>query len=399
MALGIDGAAHEGALEADAGTIAVVGTGLDRVYPARHRNLAHRIAERGLIVGEFALGTPALPPHFPVRNRIIAGLARGTLVVEAALQSGSLITARLALECGRDVFAIPGSIHAPQSRGCHLLIKQGAKLVDAASDVLEEFGIAAPPVAASRRSPARQTPPTDALVDALGFEPIALDALIARTGLSAADLSARLLDLELTGRVVRLPGQRFQRIGSNGPEDRSSATATGAVVGLGYSESMFDVLVYLYENYWRPDACPEHDQLTRKLTSVGFEHEEIEDALTWLDGVAAVAEAKVGDQREQSLRVYAPAEQDHLGEQSIGFITFLESAGVLAAAHAGDGDRPGQRDFGRADRSGRLEDHRADGLLELGRRAGCADPRRAVRRRRGPDRPLARNRTRCVRFL
>ena len=210
LALGIDGAAHEGALEADARTIAVVGTGLDRVYPARHRNLAHRIAERGLIVSEFALGTPALPPHFPVRNRIIAGLARGTLVVEAALQSGSLITARLALECGRDVFAIPGSIHAPQSRGCHLLIKQGAKLVDAASDVLEEFDIAAPP--ASSRIAGKATPPTDALVDALGFEPLALDALIARTGLSAADLSARLLDLELTGRVVRLPGQRFQRV-------------------------------------------------------------------------------------------------------------------------------------------------------------------------------------------
>ena len=210
LALGIDGAAHEGALEAGAATIAVVGTGLDRVYPARHRKLAHRIAERGLIVSEFALGTPALPPHFPVRNRIIAGLARGTLVVEAALHSGSLITARLALECGRDVFAIPGSIHAPQSRGCHLLIKQGAKLVDGATDVLEEFGIAAPPAAS--RAAGNAARPADALIEALGFEPLGLDALSARTGLGAADLSARLLDLELAGRVVRLPGQMFQRI-------------------------------------------------------------------------------------------------------------------------------------------------------------------------------------------
>lgn len=216
LALGIDAAAHEGALDAGAGTIAVVGTGLDRVYPARHRALAHRIAAAGLIVSEFALGTPALPPHFPVRNRIIAGLARGTLVVEAALQSGSLITARMALECGRDVFAIPGSIHAPQSRGCHLLIKQGAKLVDGAIDVLEEFGMTPAPLPAATLA---QSAPTaglasmdNALLDRLGWEPLALDALIARTGRSAADLSAQLLDLELAGRVARLPGQRFQRI-------------------------------------------------------------------------------------------------------------------------------------------------------------------------------------------
>ena len=212
LALGIDGAAHEGALGAAAGTIAVVGTGLDRVYPARHRALAHRIVEHGLIVSEFALGTPALPPHFPVRNRIIAGLARGTLVVEAAMQSGSLITARMALECGRDVFAIPGSIHAPQSRGCHLLIKQGAKLVDAAADVLEELGVAPRPPAAAAKQAAQASSPADALLDALGFEPLGLDALIARTGQSAAELSARLLELELAGRVARRPGQIFQRV-------------------------------------------------------------------------------------------------------------------------------------------------------------------------------------------
>ena len=212
LALGIDGAAHEGALEAGGATIAVVGTGLDRVYPARHRALAQRIAAQGLLVSEFAIGTPALPPHFPVRNRIIAGLTRGTLVVEAALNSGSLITARMATEAGREVFAIPGSIHSPQSRGCHLLIKQGAKLVDKASDILEELL----PVSRSSVGDAADAPgrpaATDPLLESLGYDPMSLDELIARTGRSAADLSARLLDLELQGRVARRPGQMFQRI-------------------------------------------------------------------------------------------------------------------------------------------------------------------------------------------
>lgn len=214
LALGIDGAAHEGALEGGGGTIAVVGTGLDRIYPTRHRALAHRIAAAGLIVSEFSIGTPSLPENFPIRNRIIAGLARGTLVVEAALQSGSLITARLALEAGREVFAIPGSIHSPQSRGCNVLLKQGAKLVDSAADVLEEFAAARPGTAAPTRAPAGASvvAKEDPLLVALGFDPIGLDALVARTGQSAAELSARLLDLELDGRVARLPGQVFQRI-------------------------------------------------------------------------------------------------------------------------------------------------------------------------------------------
>ncbi|MDQ6627972.1 MAG: DNA-processing protein DprA [Pseudomonadota bacterium] len=212
LALGIDGAAHEGGLEGKGSTIAVVGTGLDRVYPARHRKLAHRIAEAGVIVSEFAIGTPALPEHFPVRNRIIAGLSRGTLVVEAALQSGSLITARLAAECGRDVFAIPGSIHSPQARGCHLLIKQGAKLVDSAADILEEY--AAVPLAGvgAARAKAGATAKEEPVLAALGFDPIGLDALVARTGQAPAALLARLLDLELEGRVVRQPGQVFQRV-------------------------------------------------------------------------------------------------------------------------------------------------------------------------------------------
>jgi len=213
LALGIDAAAHEGGLEGSASTIAVVGTGLDRVYPKRHLALAHRIAKNGLIVSEYSLGTPALPPHFPNRNRIIAGLARGTLVVEAALKSGSLITARLASESGRDVFAIPGSIHSPQSRGCHALIKQGAKLVETAQDILEEFQ---PAGAARKAAPPQGTLDLDEdpVLAALGFDPATLDALVARTDWSAAALSVHLLELELSGRIARLPGQLFQRIAS-----------------------------------------------------------------------------------------------------------------------------------------------------------------------------------------
>ena len=210
LALGIDAAAHDGGLEGPASTVAVVGTGLDRVYPSRNLKLAHRIADMGLIVSEYPLGTPPLPTHFPPRNRIIAGLAHGTLVIEAALQSGSLITARLASECGRDVFAIPGSIHSPQSRGCHALIKQGAKLVEAAQDILEELRWTS---ACAATPPPSPTEPGDPLLAALGFDPVTLDALVARTGCAAADLNVRLFDLELDGRVARLAGQRFQRVG------------------------------------------------------------------------------------------------------------------------------------------------------------------------------------------
>jgi DNA processing protein len=217
LALGVDGAAHEGGLAGPGSTIAVVGTGLDRVYPSRHLKLAHHIATQGLIVSEYSLGTPPLAAHFPARNRIIAGLSRGTLVIEAALRSGSLITARLAAEAGREVFAIPGSIHSPQSQGCHALIKQGAKLVEVVGDVLEE--LQRPSV--SGAAPAPPTPPapggdivqpTDPLLTALGFDPVTLDELSARTGWPAAELNLHLLELELDGRVARLPGQFFQRI-------------------------------------------------------------------------------------------------------------------------------------------------------------------------------------------
>ena len=212
MALGIDGAAHEGGLAGAGSTIAVVGTGLDRIYPARHRALAHRIAREGLLLSEFELGMPPLAENFPRRNRLIAGLSRGTLVVEAALASGSLITARQALEAGREVFAIPGSIHSPQSRGCHALIKQGAKLVDSAQDVLDELNWTrgGGPVAAA----AVHAPSDDPLLAALGHDPVTLDALLARTGESAAVLNARLLELELEGRIARLPGGLFQRRGN-----------------------------------------------------------------------------------------------------------------------------------------------------------------------------------------
>ncbi|GAB3185733.1 DNA-processing protein DprA [Hydrogenophaga aquatica] len=209
LALGVDGAAHLGALEGNGQTIAVVGTGLDRVYPRRHLALAHRIAEQGALISEYPLGTPPLAPNFPKRNRIIAGMSLGTLVVEAALQSGSLITARLAIEQGREVFAIPGSIHAPQSRGCHALIRQGAKLVESAQDILEDLRLAMPPKDADTAEP--RPPEQDGVLQALGYDPAGLDALQARTGLDTAALQARLLELELAGQVQRLPGGLFQR--------------------------------------------------------------------------------------------------------------------------------------------------------------------------------------------
>lgn len=210
LAMGVDGAAHDGALLGGGTTIAVVGTGLDRVYPKKHRDLAHRIAQQGLIISEFALGTPPLTSNFPKRNRIISGLARGTLVVEAALKSGSLITARLAAEQGKEVFAIPGSIHSPQSRGCHALIKQGAKLVESAQDVLEELEV--PSAAAGFGTDAGDAPADHPLFVAMGFEPVSLDALQARTGWATAELQAQLLELEMAGDIARLPGGLFQRI-------------------------------------------------------------------------------------------------------------------------------------------------------------------------------------------
>ena len=223
LALGVDGAAHEGALlgatTAHLPTIAIVGTGLDRVYPRQHHDLAHQIAQRGLILSEYPLGTPPLAPNFPRRNRLISGLSQATLVVEAALASGSLITAKQALEQGRDVMAIPGSIQSTQSKGCHALIKQGAKLVESAQDVLEELRLPDPlaqtrlPLDDATMPPARSGDAENGLLHALGHDPVSLDALQARCGWPTAQLQAELLERELLGQVARLPGGLFQRLG------------------------------------------------------------------------------------------------------------------------------------------------------------------------------------------
>lgn len=227
LALGVDGAAHKGALRGHAGrtllsadthwhTLAVVGTGLDRVYPSQHKTLAHNIALNGLLMSEYPLGTPPLAQNFPKRNRLIAALGLGTLVVEAALQSGSLITARMALDMGREVLAIPGSIHAPQSHGCHALIRQGAKLVESAQDVLEELQMQPEQsllAFAESLSPDPDDAREDPLLPHLGYAPVSLDALQARCGLDTATLQAQLLTLELDGVVARLPGGLFQRLG------------------------------------------------------------------------------------------------------------------------------------------------------------------------------------------
>ena len=230
MALGVDGAAHAGALrnappQADQTshwlTVAVVGTGLDRVYPRQHQALAQEISLHGVLISEYLLGTPPLAHNFPKRNRLIAALGLGTLVVEAALKSGSLITAKQALDLGREVLAIPGSIHATQSHGCHALIRQGAKLVESAQDVLEELQLA--PLQQTRlftdahestlTDPAGEAAKTEpALLTHMGFAPVSLDALQARSGLDTSALQAQLLTLELDGQVGRLAGGLFQRL-------------------------------------------------------------------------------------------------------------------------------------------------------------------------------------------
>jgi DNA processing protein len=242
LALGVDGAAHEGALEGvreanlstTLATVAVVGTGLDRVYPRAHHALAHRIAQQGWVVSEYPIGTPPLAANFPKRNRLIAGLSQATLVVEAALKSGSLITARLALEQGKEVMAIPGSIHATQARGCHALIRQGAKLVESAQDVLEDLQLA-PRLSlalhnaqdksdkneikneSARTDEDGQTTTTrkhveNPVLQAMGWAPISLDDLQALTGLAIGPLQAQLMALELDGEVTRMPGGLLQRI-------------------------------------------------------------------------------------------------------------------------------------------------------------------------------------------
>lgn len=212
MALGIDAAAHRGGLDGASGSIAVVGTGLDIVYPSRNHALAHELAQHGALVSELPLGTAALAHNFPRRNRIICGLSVGCLVVEAAIRSGSLITARLAAEQGREVFAIPGSIHSPVSKGCHALIKQGAKLVESASDILDELkwpSLHAPAATSADSSTGGGANP---LLQALGFDPVGIDALAVRSGLTSDTVCAMLLQLELEGRVASVPGGLYQLI-------------------------------------------------------------------------------------------------------------------------------------------------------------------------------------------
>lgn len=229
LARGVDTAAHQGALKAGGVTIAIVGTGLDLVYPAQNTALAESLAEQGLVLSEYLLGTPPMAPHFPQRNRLISGLSAGTLVVEAALRSGSLITARMALEQGKEVFAIPGSIHSPLSKGCHQLIKQGAKLVESAADILEELrGQWVRPMGGRASSlgdsgqgsayddlsqdNAQDGTGGDPLLKILGHEVLTLDELQDFTGLDTPTLQVKLLALELDRRIARLPGGRYQRV-------------------------------------------------------------------------------------------------------------------------------------------------------------------------------------------
>ena len=213
LALGIDAAAHRGALAADsdASTIAVVGTGVDVTYPASNRTLTTEVRKRGVVISEFTLRTPALAHNFPRRNRIIAGITRGTLVVEAALRSGSLITARLAAENGREVFAVPGSIHSPLAKGCHRLIREGAKLVESAQDVLEEIGFARCSAAGVSETPLEPSTHADVL-SLLGHDPIDLERLVEQSGREPGELVGALLELELAQHVERLPGNRYQRL-------------------------------------------------------------------------------------------------------------------------------------------------------------------------------------------
>ena len=211
LALGIDAAAHEGALQGTGSTVAVVGTGADLFYPARNRALAETIARDGCIVSEYALGTPPSSGNFPRRNRIISGLSAGVLVVEAAAQSGSLITARVAGEQGREVFALPGSIHAPLAKGCHQLIREGARLTETANEILEALRISplTPELASS-------APPTETaclgLLSHLGHEPVDIDTLLLRSKSSVGELSLGLLALEIAGLLERLPGGKVQRL-------------------------------------------------------------------------------------------------------------------------------------------------------------------------------------------
>jgi DNA processing protein len=229
LALGIDAAAHEGALGSAASTVAIIGTGPDRVYPARNRELARRIADTGAIITEFVPGTPPRKENFPRRNRLISGFARGVLVVEATLSSGSLITARWAGEQGRDVFAIPGSIHSPFARGCHKLIRDGAKLVETAEDVLVELGLGAKTPPDPRAPLAPATGDEAWLLASLGYDPVTIDALVERAGQPADVIAAGLVRLQLEGLVAALPGGLWQRGRAQSPNTTRASPSRRSV--------------------------------------------------------------------------------------------------------------------------------------------------------------------------
>jgi DNA processing protein len=212
LALGIDAAAHEGGLAAQGSSIAVIGTGIDIVYPMPNAALARALMTRGLVISEFALGVPPLRENFPRRNRLISGLARGILVVEAAPHSGSLITAKTAIDQNRDVFAVPGSIHSPLSKGCHWLIREGATLVECANDILAALGMASDKAITPHDEPAGEADP---VLAAMGFDPMSMDEISQRCGIGAAEAAARVSRLEIHGRVCSLPGGRFQQVKSS----------------------------------------------------------------------------------------------------------------------------------------------------------------------------------------
>ncbi len=216
MALGIDKHAHQGALDSSGNTIAVIGTGIDRIYPSKNKQLAHQIAENGLIISEFPIGTPPLSENFPKRNRLISGLSLATLVVEATRKSGSLITANCSIEQGREVFAIPGSIHNPQAKGCHHLIRQGAKLVDQASDIIEDIGsllgfIATQDETQNEPEAHQLDAEYQQLLDYIGYDPVSIETLVQRCGLTIEQLSSMLLILELNEHIQTAPGSQYVR--------------------------------------------------------------------------------------------------------------------------------------------------------------------------------------------
>ena len=221
LAAGIDGAAHAGALDAGGPTIAVCGTGVDRVYPSHHKRLAERILEQGAIISEYRLGFRPMPQNFPRRNRIISGLSLGVLVVEAAVRSGSLITARMASEQGRDVFAIPGSIHSPLARGCHSLIRDGATLVESVADILAELQYSIGNAQSTQTLPGKTADIFSSqydeeyhqLVTAMGYDPVSVDVLVGRTGLTPDAICSMLLILEMDGVISSIPGGNYQRTG------------------------------------------------------------------------------------------------------------------------------------------------------------------------------------------